>query len=257
MAADVPGAAIAEGILAWQVSPGGVRLLRRVWVATGCTPETTPVLQALPGHSLWCADHSAVFPSVTRVSAASVTTGCHPARHGLHGNRMGLFEGGRIVVRDVGSAGLPRAHAPRHRRARCWCRRWPSASAGRRRLHRLLQCLAGRRLLPRSRAFRPCLSPRRRRTRRAASRSTRCARCQPRRGRRLGDDRALLRARCWAIASRPSRCLWLCDPDHTLARRAARLAGACRGAARRRALRGRGRAHRRRGCAPRATRSCC
>jgi hypothetical protein len=61
------------------------------------------VLHELKSRSLWCAEHSAVFPSVTRASAASITTGCHPARHGLHGNRMGLFEDGRIVVRDVGA----------------------------------------------------------------------------------------------------------------------------------------------------------
>lgn len=73
--------------------------LGRNWVRA----DTTPVLHDLARTSLWCADHSAVFPSVTRVSAASVTTGCHPARHGLHGNRMGLLEEGRIVVRDVGS----------------------------------------------------------------------------------------------------------------------------------------------------------
>jgi hypothetical protein len=73
--------------------------LGRNWIA----PETTPVLHALRSKSLWCDAHAAVFPSVTRASAASVTTGCHPARHGLHGNRMGLFEDGRIVVRDVGA----------------------------------------------------------------------------------------------------------------------------------------------------------
>jgi hypothetical protein len=65
-------------------------------------PDLTPVLDALRAASAWCADHHAVFPSVTRTSAASVATGCTAARHGLHGNRMGLFEGGRIVVRDVG-----------------------------------------------------------------------------------------------------------------------------------------------------------
>jgi hypothetical protein len=73
--------------------------LGRNWVR----PETTPVLDGMRRTSQWCAEHSAVFPSVTRVSAASVATGCQPARHGLHGNRMGLFEGDRIVVRDVGS----------------------------------------------------------------------------------------------------------------------------------------------------------
>jgi hypothetical protein len=73
--------------------------LGRNWIG----PETTPVLDQLRSKSLWCAEHRAVFPSVTRASAASVTTGCHPARHGLHGNRMGLLERGRIVVRDVGA----------------------------------------------------------------------------------------------------------------------------------------------------------
>lgn len=73
--------------------------LGRNWVR----PDTTPVLEDLRRRSLWCDAHSAVFPSVTRVSAASVATGCQPARHGLHGNRMGLIEDGKIVVRDVGS----------------------------------------------------------------------------------------------------------------------------------------------------------
>ena len=42
--------------------------LGRDWVR----PDTTPVLHDIAGASLWCAEHSAVFPSVTRVSAASV-----------------------------------------------------------------------------------------------------------------------------------------------------------------------------------------
>jgi hypothetical protein len=62
----------------------------------------TPALQDLAGQSLLCADHRAVFPSVTRVSAASVATGCHPGRHGLHGNRMALAEDNCFRVRDVG-----------------------------------------------------------------------------------------------------------------------------------------------------------
>jgi hypothetical protein len=73
--------------------------LGRDWVR----PEKTPVLDGIRRKSLWCAEHAAVFPSVTRVSAASIATGCHPASHGLHGNRMGLLEEGRIVVRDVGA----------------------------------------------------------------------------------------------------------------------------------------------------------
>jgi hypothetical protein len=72
--------------------------LGRDWVR----PETTPVLHDIGRKSLRCDAHEAVFPSVTRVSAASVSTGCLPGRHGLHGNRMGLLEDGKIVVRDVG-----------------------------------------------------------------------------------------------------------------------------------------------------------
>jgi hypothetical protein len=82
--------------------------LGRNWIDA----DRTPVLHALRSRSLWCAEHNAVFPSVTRASAASVTTGCHPASHGLHGNRMGLFEGDRIVVRDVGAPDF-RAHMRR------------------------------------------------------------------------------------------------------------------------------------------------
>jgi hypothetical protein len=72
--------------------------LGRDWISAA----RTPVLHALANASLWCDAHSAVFPSVTRVSAASIATGCVAARHGLHGNRMGLVERGAIVVRDVG-----------------------------------------------------------------------------------------------------------------------------------------------------------
>ncbi len=72
--------------------------LGRDWVSA----KLTPALHEIAKHSVWCSDHRSVFPSVTRVSAASVATGCLPARHGLHGNRMGLIENGRIVVRDVG-----------------------------------------------------------------------------------------------------------------------------------------------------------
>ncbi|MBV8754764.1 MAG: alkaline phosphatase family protein [Hyphomicrobiales bacterium] len=72
--------------------------LGRSWV----TRDETPTLHQIARQSLWCADHRAIFPSATRASAASVATGCRPARHGLHGNRMGLFADGRITVRDVG-----------------------------------------------------------------------------------------------------------------------------------------------------------
>ena len=73
--------------------------LGRRWV----TPTRTPVLCEAANASLWCADHRAIFPSATRASAASVATGCRPRRHGLHGNRTGLIEDGRISVCDVGN----------------------------------------------------------------------------------------------------------------------------------------------------------
>jgi hypothetical protein len=72
--------------------------LGRSWIQ----PALTPVLCEIAEQSLRCADHRAIFPSATRASAASVATGCRPARHGLHGNRMGLITDGRIAVRDVG-----------------------------------------------------------------------------------------------------------------------------------------------------------
>jgi predicted AlkP superfamily pyrophosphatase or phosphodiesterase len=73
--------------------------LGRDWVSSAFTP----VLRQLADESHWYTDHRAVFPSVTRVSAASIATGCEPRHHGLHGNRMGLLEQGRLVVRDVGN----------------------------------------------------------------------------------------------------------------------------------------------------------
>ncbi|GAB7525052.1 alkaline phosphatase family protein [Paraburkholderia sp. 2C] len=73
--------------------------LGRDWIDA----ELTPTLHALAQQGWWCADHHAVFPSVTRVSAASVATGCLPYRHGLHGNRMGLAESGKLRVYDVGA----------------------------------------------------------------------------------------------------------------------------------------------------------
>jgi hypothetical protein len=66
------------------------------------SPERTPALAALSARGLRCAEHRAIFPSVTRASAAAVASGCRPIRHGLHGNRMAFIEDGRLVVRDAG-----------------------------------------------------------------------------------------------------------------------------------------------------------
>ena len=63
----------------------------------------TPTLARLLARHRRANDHRAVFPSVTRVSAASIATGCFPGRHGLEGNQMALVEAGRITVHNVGA----------------------------------------------------------------------------------------------------------------------------------------------------------
>jgi len=65
-------------------------------------PELCPAIVDLARTGRRFDNHRGVFPSVTRTSSASIATGCHPARHGLHGNTMGLPEGDGVVVHDVG-----------------------------------------------------------------------------------------------------------------------------------------------------------
>lgn len=69
------------------------------WISEAHTPT---LARLLAGHRR-AEDHRAVFPSVTRVSAASIATGCFPGRHGLEGNQMALVEDGRITVHNVGA----------------------------------------------------------------------------------------------------------------------------------------------------------
>lgn len=52
------------------------------------TPELMPNLHALGARGGVCRNHHAVFPTVTRVNAASIVTGCYPERHGLLGNSV-------------------------------------------------------------------------------------------------------------------------------------------------------------------------
>jgi arylsulfatase A-like enzyme len=66
------------------------------------SPERTPNIWAVKERSRWFAQHRSVFPSVTRSSSASIATGCHPARHGLHGNTMALADGAGYAVHNVG-----------------------------------------------------------------------------------------------------------------------------------------------------------
>jgi arylsulfatase A-like enzyme len=67
------------------------------------SPETTPFLAELAGRGTSFAAHRSVFPSTTRASSASISTGCLPGRHGLYGNTMALDEGEGLVCRNAGA----------------------------------------------------------------------------------------------------------------------------------------------------------
>ncbi|MDB5529246.1 MAG: alkaline phosphatase family protein [Devosia sp.] len=64
--------------------------------------DTCPRIADFAARSRRFANHTAIFPSATRASAASIATGCWPANHGLHGNSMGLPDGDGFRVHDVG-----------------------------------------------------------------------------------------------------------------------------------------------------------
>jgi arylsulfatase A-like enzyme len=66
------------------------------------TSPDAPFLTELGQRSVRFANHASVFPSTTRTSAASIATGCLPARHGLLGNTMALDEGEGLVCLSVG-----------------------------------------------------------------------------------------------------------------------------------------------------------
>ena len=66
------------------------------------TAEDAPFLTELGKGAARFANHSGVFPSTTRTSAASIATGCLPARHGLLGNTMAIDEGDGLVCLSVG-----------------------------------------------------------------------------------------------------------------------------------------------------------
>ena len=73
--------------------------LRRDLISTADAPFLTELGQ----RSARFINHCGVFPSTTRTSAASIATGCLPARHGLLGNTMALDEGDGLVCLSVGA----------------------------------------------------------------------------------------------------------------------------------------------------------
>ena len=64
----------------------------------------TPNLCKIGGEGRTYLNHQSVFPSTTRTTAASIATGCYPAKHGLEGNAVALDEGRGLVALSVGHA---------------------------------------------------------------------------------------------------------------------------------------------------------
>ena len=56
------------------------------------TPELMPNLARLVSEGVNCANHHAVFPTVTRANVASMVTGHHPGAHGLTANMLVIPE---------------------------------------------------------------------------------------------------------------------------------------------------------------------
>jgi predicted AlkP superfamily pyrophosphatase or phosphodiesterase len=70
------------------------------------TPDVAPTLATMRESATSFERAAAIFPSVTRVSAASLATGCHPASHGLCGNTVALDEGNGLACLSVGDSGF-------------------------------------------------------------------------------------------------------------------------------------------------------
>ena len=56
------------------------------------TPDLMPNLSQLASEGVTCADHHAVFPTVTRANVASIVTGHQPGAHGLTANMLVIPE---------------------------------------------------------------------------------------------------------------------------------------------------------------------
>jgi arylsulfatase A-like enzyme len=64
----------------------------------------TPTLNGFAETATSFVSHRAIFPSATRVTSASIATGCAPSRHGLHGNMMALDDGDGPIAYSVGKS---------------------------------------------------------------------------------------------------------------------------------------------------------
>src|SRR5262245_48108423 len=80
--------------------------LQLVIVVDGLRPDQVtralmPRLDAIAGRGVEFSAHHAVFPTVTRVNAATFVTGVLPARHGLLGNAIYIPSTDRVKAIDT------------------------------------------------------------------------------------------------------------------------------------------------------------
>jgi predicted AlkP superfamily pyrophosphatase or phosphodiesterase len=69
------------------------------------TPEVMPNLHALAQEGVRCTNHRSTYPTVTRINATTIATGCYPAHHGILGNAMYLPEVDGERVLSMADAG--------------------------------------------------------------------------------------------------------------------------------------------------------
>lgn len=65
------------------------------------TPELMPNLAAFAEANVTCSAHHSVYPTVTRVNATSIVTGCYPERHGVLDNTIYLPEVDSVKALDT------------------------------------------------------------------------------------------------------------------------------------------------------------
>ncbi len=65
-------------------------------------PEFTPHLSEIARQGRFFPKQKSIFPSATRISSASIATGCYPSSHGLAGNTIALDEGDGLKPVSVG-----------------------------------------------------------------------------------------------------------------------------------------------------------
>jgi len=63
---------------------------------------TAPNMAALRRAGTWADAHRGIFPSATRASSASISTGCHPLSHGLRANAVALPVADGFEFHDAG-----------------------------------------------------------------------------------------------------------------------------------------------------------